>query len=121
MAEASATRTSNLELGILLTTLAFFFVAVMSAFGKAASALVSSGVLVFFQNSISLLLLMPWVLYLGLGNMKTEHLGLHVVRGVSGMLSQYFMFVALNYIPLVDAVLLVNAAPLFIPLVEAED
>jgi len=117
MAEISATRTGNLELGILLTTLAFFSVAVMSALGKAASPLVSSGVLVFFQNSISLLLLMPWVLYLGLGNMRTEHLGLHVVRGVSGMLSQYFMFVALNYIPLVDAVLLVNAAPLFIPLV----
>ena len=110
-------RTNNLGLGILLTILAFLSVAIMSAFGKAASSSVSSGVLVFFQNSISLVLLLPWVIRDGLGNMKTKHLGLHFVRGISGMLSQYFMFVALSHIPLVDAVLLVNAAPLFIPII----
>ena len=117
MSQISATRTENLGLGILLTVLAFLSVAIMSALGKAASHSVSSGVLVFFQNSISLVILLPWVIRDGIGNLKTEHLGLHCVRGISGMLSQYFMFVALNYIPLVDAVLLVNAAPLFIPII----
>ena len=117
MSEITAQRTGNLGLGILLTVLAFLSVAIMSAFGKAASESISSGVLVFFQNSISLVLLLPWVIRDGIGNLKTEHLGLHCVRGISGMLSQYFMFVALNYIPLVDAVLLVNAAPLFIPII----
>lgn len=117
MAETNATEDHNLVLGILLTVLAFLSVAIMSAFGKAATKSVSSGVLVFFQNSISLLLLIPWTLRGGIGNLKTAHLCLHIVRGVSGLLSQYFMFIALTYIPLVDAVLLVNAAPLFIPLV----
>jgi drug/metabolite transporter (DMT)-like permease len=117
MPETSTLRTGNLGLGILLTVLAFLSVAIMSALGKAASKSISSGVLVFFQNSISLVLLLPWVIRDGIGNLKTEHLGLHCVRGISGMLSQYFMFVALNYIPLVDAVLLVNAAPLFIPII----
>lgn len=115
--EKSLPSTGNLGLGILFTVLAFLAVAVMSAFGKAAAPSVSSGVLVFFQNSISLVLLLPWVLRGGSAGLKTSHLGLHVVRGGAGMLSQYFMFVALNYIPLVDAVLLVNAAPLFIPLI----
>ena len=117
MSEITEQRTGNLGLGILLTVLAFLSVAIMSAFGKAASKSISSGVLVFFQNSISLVLLLPWVIREGIGNLKTDHLGLHCVRGISGMLSQYFLFVALNYIPLVDAVLLVNAAPLFIPLI----
>ena len=117
MPETPTLRTGNLGLGILLTVFAFLSVAIMSALGKAASPSVSSGVLVFFQNSISLVLLLPWVIRDGIGNLKTEHLGFHCVRGISGMLSQYFMFVALNYIPLVDAVLLVNAAPLFIPII----
>jgi drug/metabolite transporter (DMT)-like permease len=117
VSETFSSSTGRLGLGILLTVLAFLSVAIMSAFGKAAAPFVSSGVLVFFQNSISLVLLLPWVLRGGSANFTTSHLGLHVVRGVTGMLSQYFMFVALNYIPLVDAVLLVNAAPLFIPLI----
>jgi drug/metabolite transporter (DMT)-like permease len=36
---------------------------------------------------------------------------------VSGLLSQFLLFVALRDIPLVDGVLLANAAPLFIPVV----
>src|SRR3972149_3005281 len=81
MSQISATRTENLGLGILLTVLAFLSVAIMSALGKAASHSVSSGVLVFFQNSISLVILLPWVIRDGIGNLKTEHLGLHCVRG----------------------------------------
>jgi drug/metabolite transporter (DMT)-like permease len=117
MSETNTPRNPNLGLGVLLTVLAFLSVAIMSAFGKAATKSVSSGVLVFFQNSISLVLLTPWIVRGGIGNLQTEHFWLHFVRGVSGLLSQYFMFIALNYISLVDAVLLVNAAPLFIPLV----
>ncbi|MGB7291907.1 MAG: DMT family transporter [Thermodesulfobacteriota bacterium] len=117
MSETNTRQNHNLGLGILLTVLAFLSVAIMSAFGKAATKTVSSGVLVFFQNSISLVLLTPWIVRGGIGNLKTEHFWIHFVRGVSGLLSQYFMFIALNYISLVDAVLLVNAAPLFIPLV----
>lgn len=62
MPETSTLRTGNLGLGILLTVLAFLSVAIMSALGKAASKSISSGVLVFFQNSISLVLLLPWVI-----------------------------------------------------------
>jgi drug/metabolite transporter (DMT)-like permease len=113
----STTRSLNLGLGILLTLMAFLSVAIMSAFAKVASASVGAGVTTFFQNFISLLLFLPWILRRGIGNLKTQHLGLHLVRAVSGLLSQYLLFVALRYIPLVDGVLLANAAPLFIPVV----
>jgi drug/metabolite transporter (DMT)-like permease len=42
---------------------------------------------------------------------------LHGVRGVTGMLSQALMFIAVLTMPLMNTVLLSNAAPLFIPLI----
>jgi drug/metabolite transporter (DMT)-like permease len=112
-----AAHPENLLLGIVLTVLAFLAVAVMSALGKAASEAVPSDVLTLFQNAISLLLLIPFVVRDGIRSLRTEHFRLHLLRGVSGLLSQYLMFVALGFIPLVDAVLLANSAPLFIPMV----
>jgi drug/metabolite transporter (DMT)-like permease len=117
MPVTTASPPQNLRLGILLTVLGFFCIAVMSAFAKAASASVSAGVLVFFQSAISLLLLLPWVLWAGVAKLKTQHLWLHFVRGIAGLLSQYFFFLAVKDITLLDAVLLVNSAPLFIPFV----
>ncbi len=57
--EPTSAPNGHLGLSILFTVLAFLSVAIMSAFGKAAAPSVSSGVLVFFQNSISLVLLLP--------------------------------------------------------------
>lgn len=117
MPDTAASPPENLRLGIVLTVLGFLCVAVMSAFAKAASASVSAGVLVFFQSTISLLLLLPWVLWDGVADLKTRRLGHHFVRAIAGLLSQYFFFLAVSNISLLDAVLLVNAAPLFIPFV----
>ena len=100
-------------LGSLLIVIAFLCVAVMSAFGKAAAG-VPTAVVVLFQSGISLLLLLPWALRHGIGELRTTRLPLHVVRALSGLLSQALFFLAVKNMPLVDAVLLVNAAPLFI-------
>ena len=106
----------NVIAGTVLIVVAFFFVAVMSAFGKAAVS-VPASVLVFFQNAISLVIMLPWMLAHGVRELKTDRLPLHIVRALSGLLSQALFFVAVKRMSLVDAVLLVNAAPLFIPLV----
>jgi drug/metabolite transporter (DMT)-like permease len=103
-------------LGALLIVLAFACVAVMSAFGKAAKG-VPTGILVLFQNFISLALFTPWVLGKGISELRTSRTWLHIVRAVAGLLSQVLMFVAVKKMPLVNAVLLSNSAPLFIPLV----
>ncbi len=103
-------------LGSLLIVAAFLCVAVMSAFGKAATG-VPAAVVVLFQSGISLLLLLPWVLRHGIGGLRTTRLPLHVVRALSGLLSQALFFLAVKSMALVDAVLFVNAAPLFIPFV----
>lgn len=112
----SADLPRNVLLGTVLIVLAFLWVAVMSAFGKAAAG-VPTAVVVLFQSAINLLLLMPWALRHGIGEVRTTRLGLHVVRAVSGILSQALFFFAVKEMSLVGAVLLVNAAPLFIPFI----
>jgi drug/metabolite transporter (DMT)-like permease len=106
----------NLALGIALIVAAFFCVAVMSAFGKAAAAM-PTAVIGFFQSFISLLVFLPWVLRRGLRELRTSRLPLHVVRALAGLASQVLYFWAVKQMSLVDAVLLVNAAPLFIPVI----
>jgi drug/metabolite transporter (DMT)-like permease len=106
----------QLFLGIVLIVAAFFCVAVMSAFGKAASGL-STATLSFFQSFISLVLFLPWTLRHGLADLRTKQLPLNIVRALAGLLSQVLYFWAVREMSLIDAVLLVNAAPLFIPLV----
>jgi drug/metabolite transporter (DMT)-like permease len=107
---------SSAPLGALLIVAAFACVAVMSALGKAAVG-VAAGMLVFFQSAISLCLLAPWAMHRQFSTLRTSRLGLHAVRAVAGLLSQVLMFVAVKKMPLADAVLLSNSAPLFIPLV----
>jgi drug/metabolite transporter (DMT)-like permease len=105
----------NVPLGAGLIMAAFLLVAIMSALGKGVG--VSTSAIVFFQNFISLVLFLPWVLRRGLGGIKTEHLLLHGIRGVGGLLSQALMFLAILHMPLLNTVLLSNSAPLFIPIV----
>jgi len=106
----------NAPLGGFLIVIAFLAIAIMSALGKAA-AQVPTSIIVFFQNFISLLLFLPWVLRHGVSGLKTSRPGLHVVRAVGGLLAQVLMFVAVKRMPLMNAVLLSKSAPLFIPLV----
>lgn len=106
----------SVGMGVMLITIAFACVAAMSAFGKGAAG-VNTGTLVFFQNFISLVLFAPWFLREGLATLRTSRVPLHILRAIAGLLSQVLMFVAVKKMPLVNAVLLSNSAPLFIPLV----
>ena len=118
MSDVTAPAAEHQGRGIVLIVLAFLCLALISAFAKAASPGVSSGVLVFFQYAISLVVLAPWFLRGGVGNLRTQHLGLEIVWAIFGLGSQFLLFVALDLqTPLMDAVLLANASPLFIPLV----
>lgn len=106
----------NLGLGILLITIAFLSAAIMSAFSKAA-AQVPAVLILFLQYAISFLIFVPEAAKAGPGILKTEHLGLHIFRSIAGSACQLLFFVAVKSLPLMDSVLLSNAAPLFIPIV----
>ena len=105
----------KLYLGILLITGGFFCSAVMSTFSKAASG-VPPLVILFLQYAISFLVFVPSAAT-QISHLKTEHFWLQLFRSLAGSICQLLFFVAVRSIPLLDSVLLSNAAPLFIPLV----
>ncbi len=106
----------RLYVGIFLITLAFFCAAVMSTLSKAATG-TPPLVILFLQYSISLLVFIPSAASAGRASLKTEHFWLQLFRSAAGAVCQLLFFMAVRSTPLLDSVLLSNAAPLFIPLV----
>ncbi|PIS00950.1 MAG: hypothetical protein COT84_04825 [Chlamydiae bacterium CG10_big_fil_rev_8_21_14_0_10_35_9] len=71
---------------------------------------------VFFRNVVSMIILLPFLLKKKI-SLKTKRFKLHTFRAVVGMLGLYAYFYAVRNLPLVNAILLANTSPLFIPLV----
>ncbi len=100
--------------------LSFLMVAVAStaaAATKYASSHASTGAIVSVQFLVCMLLCLPIILRPGLANLRTNRLGLHLLRGGVGVLGFYLFYAALENISMVDAMLLRQSAPLTVPLV----
>jgi drug/metabolite transporter (DMT)-like permease len=106
----------NLPLGVTLITAAFLCAAIMSSLSKAAVG-VPPLLTLFLQYCISFLVFVPASVRRGLPMLKTNHLLLHCFRSIAGSLCQLLFFISVKSLPLMDSVLLSNAAPLFIPLI----
>ena len=106
----------NLALGIVAICAAFFLSALTGVISKFLHG-VSSLIIVFFQYGVSLVLFLPFALRQGLGGLKTEHAEMQVIRSVAGAVSQLLYFWSLGTLSLLDASLLSNASPLFIPII----
>lgn len=120
MTEAKASvgrRPENLVLGALLTTAAFFCVALVGALAKVSGQYTSTGVLLAFQNAICLLFVVPVALRGGWVSLRTNKIGLHVLRAATGTACWYALFFAIARIPLANATLLTYSAPLWMPLI----
>ncbi len=105
--------TKGISLGLLTTLLASF----VAAIGKHLTSQVDIAAIVFFQYLICFLFTLPWILRNGTKALKTVYPWQHAIRGISGCLCFYLYYLALKHIPLVDASLLRNSAPLVVPLV----
>ncbi len=91
-------------------------VAGLSALAKVAGKTVASEAILFVASVISLALVTPLVVRRGLPALSTQHPFLHLLRGLAGCLAWYLYFLAIRWIPLIDAVLMINTAPLWVPL-----
>ena len=107
----------NLRLGAVFAVLAAAAFALMAAGVKAASALVSSELIVFFRSAVGLLVLLPWVLRHGRGALRTSRLGGHLWRAAFGVCAMYAFFYALGHLDLAEAIVLTYSTPLFIPFI----
>lgn len=103
--------------GIALGILTVFIGSGVAAVGKRLTAEVDISAIVLFQYLICFLLTLPWIAKNGVASLKTAHPWQHIIRGVAGCYCFYSYYVAMQYIPLVDATLLRNTAPLIVPLI----
>jgi drug/metabolite transporter (DMT)-like permease len=71
-------------------------------------------VMVFFQNVIGSLLLIPVLIKTqGLKNMTTHYPGLHFIRVLTAVLGVYLWYLSLKFIPLAESVALSFTGPIF--------
>lgn len=68
---------------------------------------------VFFRNVFGLLAMLPWLTSQGIGVLRTQHLGLHVIRAVIGIAAMVLWFTTLSLMPLAEATALSFTAPIF--------
>jgi drug/metabolite transporter (DMT)-like permease len=107
----------NLAMGALLTTAAFFCVALVNALVKVAGQYTSTGVILLAQNVICLVFITPVAIRGGVASLRTSRIGVHILRAVTGTACWYTLFVAITMIPLTNAILLTYSAPLWMPVI----
>jgi len=102
--------------GIALIVTGFFWAAVMGAVTKSLHHVLPLLTL-FFQYAIAFLCFVPSGVRMGPAALRTQRAGLQIFRSLAGSACQLLFFFSLGSLPLLDASLLSNSAPLFIPLV----
>lgn len=113
----SIVRTQNVKLGVLYGIIAGFSFAMMSVFVKLIGTDLPTSVLIFFRFATSLILIIPWVLLSNRFTFKISEPFYYFIRIVAALLALFCVFYVIKLIPLVDALLLNNTAPLFVPII----
>jgi drug/metabolite transporter (DMT)-like permease len=107
--------------GFVLMGLSALLFSGMSALAKLASAALPPSEVVLFRGLMATALLLGWHFARGgrPAGLVGHHRGLLLLRGVSGALALLLYFFALSGMPVADASLLNNCAPLFVILLAA--
>ena len=92
--------------------------AIMGALIKYMSADLSTETIVFFRNSLALVIIVPMILHkLGPSGFKSSQMHLHLLRGTIGVAAMSCFFYILGRMHFTEAILLKLCAPFFIPLI----
>lgn len=104
--------------GALLLVLGEGLLAVMAAMIKHLADAMPVEVIVFGRNLLGLAVLIPILVASGgIRDLRTKHLGLHFIRGFTGVSAMFCFFYTIAHIPLAEAVLVKMTVPFFLPLV----
>jgi drug/metabolite transporter (DMT)-like permease len=108
-------------IGIGFTLLSALSYAGLATFVNTVLPTIPTPILVFFMSAVALLALMPFVLAGGKKSRReirhSKMKGVNFLRTLFSLGISYFLFSALGKIPVVDAVLFANTAPLLLPFV----
>jgi len=69
--------------------------------------------LAFFRNLFGLAFMVPWVLRVGLGGLRTQRFGTHLFRALVGLAAMLCFFTAIGLLPVAEVTALTFTAPLF--------
>lgn len=105
----------RLGLGVAISLIGFLFFATASSLVFSFRGRFSTIQIIFIQNFVSLLCILPLVLKQGIKELKTNIFPIHLIRDFTGVMSYYLYFVAIRYLNLVDATTLNYTAPFFVP------
>jgi drug/metabolite transporter (DMT)-like permease len=112
----------NLPLGITFSLLCAFFYSSQTAIVKQTVAILPPiPVVIFLQTVISFILFLPFLFKNGwhqaTKTMHSRKLNFQFYRSICSLTLMYSLFYSVKFIPLVNAMLLINTAPLMIPFV----
>lgn len=103
---------------VIATITGFLFLAIVSVLVKLEqTASVTIEWIVFIQYSTCLFIITILAAKNKFKDLKTQKIKIHLIRGVTGVLAFTCAVIAMSKIPLVNAVLLNNTAPIFIPII----
>lgn len=99
--------------GALLMTLAALGFSLMNAVIRILAEDMDPLQIAFFRNFFALAFMLPWLARVGRAGLKTERLGLHVIRSIGGLAAMTLWFYSIALLPLAQAVALNFTVPLF--------
>lgn len=103
--------------GAVLLALSAMLFATMGVFIRLASHTVDNEIIVFARNLTGMLLLLPVMLLHREVGFRTEVIGRHLWRAVTGLAAMYGFFYAIAHLPLSSAMVFTYSSPVFIPVV----
>lgn len=108
----------NLARGALLLIAGELLLAIMAAMIKHLSLQgLPSELIVFARNALGLLFLFPILFSTGgLGQLRTQRIGLHLLRATTGVAAMFCFFYTIAHVALAEAILVKMTAPFFLPL-----
>ncbi|MBA2709809.1 MAG: DMT family transporter [Tatlockia sp.] len=110
-------RQQNIKKGIFYGIISAFSFAVLGTFVKEIGNQIPTSQLIFFRFFMSLIILIPWLITDKEFSFKIQKPLGYIFRIVSALMALFLLFYTIKYIPLIDALLLNNTAPLFVPLI----
>ncbi|HET9680287.1 MAG TPA: DMT family transporter [Gammaproteobacteria bacterium] len=109
----------NITRGALYVLAAAVAFSIMGALIKGATAGLPTEMVVFLRSVFSLLIMLPWLIRLRPGGLKTSRTALtyHCMRAATGLGAMYLLVMAIDALTLAEAMLLNQTAALFIPFI----
>jgi drug/metabolite transporter (DMT)-like permease len=113
---ASTTSENRLLPGIAIALVAYFCLSCAAALVWNFQDRFPTIQIIFVQNVVSFFCILPVALRRGWEHLRTNELPTHLIRDLFGVVSYYLYFLAIRFLNLLDAAVLNNTAPFFVPL-----